>query len=278
MIPGMPQLGNGKAGLVLGKVVEIHPEQNTIDVAVMSDFRRLVGVPVLSSMITGQTGTVDLHVPDLTTNRKEDEQFGEVTRRDPKTGQTASAMESLNADTCKWASFNTDRRDIIAVIASVEGAPVCLGFLAPPVCELNFPPEIGEEFRIQRHASDLYETIDKDANHEWYHPSGTFLRVAEDPEHLDLTGKDWDKKWAIRRNTQRAPHVHLVVASAGSKVADVHIDPEGNVSLTADGDVRIKSQRVTVEALDATIMAPSIDLVGEVKINGVPRGMSGTVF
>jgi len=257
MTPGMPDQGDGKFGLILGKVVEIHPEHNAVDVAVFYDGRRLVAVPVVGDALTGNTGTVDLAIPDLTTDRHDQSQDG------------------------KWVSNDTDKRDIIAVVGFVEGAPICLGFLSPPVCELHFPDNEYDEFRIQRHASDLYETIDRDANHEWYHPSGTFLRVAEDPEHLDLTGKDYDKKWAIKRNTDKAPHVHLVVANAGSVMADVHIDPDGNVSVTSQGNIVATADKaISLTALEGvTITAPSINLNSpDVQIQGVSRGESGMVF
>ena len=231
----------------------------------MHDYRHLVGVPVATGFVTGRTGTVDLHVPDLTTDRHDN---------DPLTG--------------KWASFNTDKRDIIAVVGFIDGAPICLGFICPPICELNFKDDIWDEFRIQRHASDLYETIDRDANHEWYHPSGTFLRVAEDPEHLDLTGKDYDQKWAIRRNTDKAPHVRLVVANAGTKVTDVDIDPDGNVTVTTQGNiVATAAKAISLTATEpVTIIAPAINLNAatidlnspDVRIQGVSKGLSEMVF
>lgn len=233
MIPGFSQ-DLGRLGLMtrisIGKVVDVHPEQNTVDVRLATDNRKLVSVPVATLGNSGNTGYIDLPIPDLTTAR---------------------------SDPPKWKSDNVDngRRDILAVIAFADGAPVCLGFVLPPVSQMTFPKEIGEEFRIDRHASDLYTTVDRDANHEWYHPSGTFIRIAENPEHLDLTAKDLDKKWKIKRNTSRAPYVRLVVANKGARVADIKITPHGDVEVWSKGNIKMT--------------AAKIDLEGVVSINGI---------
>ncbi|WP_206165862.1 hypothetical protein, partial [Citrobacter braakii] len=57
----------------------------------------------------------------------------------------------------------------------------------------------------------------------------------------DLTGKDFDKKWAIKKNTDKAVHVQLTVKNAGAQVASLNIDPGGNVTLTHTGDMAINT-------------------------------------
>lgn len=217
MIPGF---AGDSAGLCLmneltyGKVVDVHSESNTIDVRIATDNRRLTGVPVVGMGLSGNTGSIDLPVPDTTTSRVE-------------------------AD--KWKSLHVDggKRDIIAIIAFVSGRPVCLGFVVPPVSQMTFPPAVGENRRIIRHHSDVYQTIDKDGNTEVYHPSGTYLRIGTAPEHEDLTGKDYDKRWKIANNTSKAVHVHLRVSNAGSEKASIDIDPQGNIKVTNVGNTQI---------------------------------------
>lgn len=254
--------------LHIAKVVDVHPEGNTIDVTFAADGRWVPGIPVIGSALSGNTGLVDLPVPDLTTPRSYPENH---------------------------KSLNTDKRDMMAIIGDVDGAFVCLGFVPPPVCEMNFPKEIGEERRIDRHASDVYSTIDKKGNAEWFHPSGTYVRIAEDVAHEDLTAKDYDKIWAIKRNVERSPslriqikdnagvHVTLTMRPDGTvslvSESDISVESGGDISVTAGGDVSINAAAgVTVSSIaDLTvtsasmisIAAPVVDLLGAVSINGI---------
>lgn len=292
-------------GLYHAKVWDVHPEHNAVDVTMLHDRRRLVGVPVISMSASGNTGVIDLPIPTLTTGGEE-----------------------------KWESQNTKDRDIVAIIGFSEGTPICFGFIYPPVSQMNFEGEIAQERRIQRHASDVYETIDKDGNCEFYHPSGTFLRFAEDPEHFDLSGKDYDKKWNIKKNKDKKPYIRLEVHAAGEKKARITVSPKGEVevlcddqvavntqkgvdviaqedvtvdtqadvkvtaqgdvsvdaggevsitagsgvTITAGGEITVAGSTVNVMAAAVNVTAPLIDLIGIVAINGTPRGMSGMVF
>lgn len=247
MIPGFAFDQGGFAemtGIVVGKVVDVHPEHNSVDVRVMSDRRRLIGVPVVGSGNSGTTGVIDLPVPDLTTGRDEDS---------------------------KWKSGNTDKRDILAVIAFVGGAPVCLGFIYPPITEMTFEGEEAKERRLYRHASDYYSTLDKDGNVEVAHPSGTWLAMSERPTKTRLTEKDYDEKWQVKRNLQRAVHgviswwngpekkerarahltpggdllvwlqqkLRLFVGADGGAAAAIEMTQAGKITIHANGGIRI---------------------------------------
>jgi len=194
--------------LQLGKVVDVHPEHNSVDVRLLNDNRELVSVPVAGLALSGNTGVVDLPVMDLTTARSDPE---------------------------KWDSGNTDRRDIMAVIAFYEGSPVCLGFLYPPLSEMNFAPALGEERRLWRHASDVYSWTDKNGDTQFVHPSGTFLSFGEARGFLDLTAKDYDKLWMLHRNTDRRPGLRLVIFNGKHSFLELDVDPDGNVKLRTDG-------------------------------------------
>lgn len=229
-------------GLYEAKVWEIHPEDNAVDVTLLHDSRVLVGVPLLSLSMSGNTGLVDQCRPTLTTSGDD-----------------------------KWKSLNTDERDIVAIIGFVNGGPVCLGFKSPPVCQMNFEEPLGFERRLARHASDVYNTLDRDGNYEWYHPSGTMLIVGEDKEHLDLTSKDYDKVWKIEKNLTRAPWVRLRVCNAGTQKTDITISPEGEVTLTTVGDINVHTDaNIAVDADgDISIAAEgdiSVDAGGDVSV------------
>src|SRR3546814_9835326 len=73
-----------------------------------------------------------------------------------------------------WDLREATDRDVLAGVAYFGPYPVVLGFRYPQVCQMLFKDL---ERRINRHASDVYSTIDADGNMEVYHPSGTYLRI-----------------------------------------------------------------------------------------------------
>ena len=181
-------------------MVAIHPEDHSCDVRMLADGTRLTGVQIMSSSASTNTGLNDLAVPGA-----------------PPGGD-------------KWDVSQKTGRDVIAIVDWCEGSPYVVGFLFPQVCQMTFPDE---NRKIDRHASDFYHTVDGKGNAEWYHPSGTYLRIGTSPAHEDLTGKDFDKKWAVKNNTGTAPHMQLVVANGGATKCTVNIDPGGNVTVTS---------------------------------------------
>lgn len=193
------------SGLGLGRVVAVHPEDRSVDLVMIPDGARLAGVQVLSGVVSSNSGLADLHEPVGTGGEK-------------------------------WTLATEGEREIIACVGYVGRNPLVVGFLAPQVCEVLFARK---NFRIDRHASDVYQTIDDAGNVELYHPSGTFLRIAESPDHEDLTGQDFDKAFKVTRNTSKAVHVRLQVKNAGVLKATVSIDPSGNVGVTHEGDLAV---------------------------------------
>jgi hypothetical protein len=124
----------------------------------------------------------------------------------------------------------TKDRDIYAAVDTMGGLPVVVGFLFPEVCQMLF---LEAQLKIQRHASDVYTMVDAEGNAEFFHPSGTYLRIGASPAHRDLTGQDFDKKWKIANNTSTPVHVHLSVRNAGAEVGSVDMDPSGNMVTAA---------------------------------------------
>lgn len=127
-------------------------------------------------------------------------------------------------------------RELIAVVIFMAGMPLVIGFLFPQISEMLFS-DPGR--KITRHSSDVYSSIDRDGNAEWYHPSGTYIRIGTTPAHEDLTGKDFDQKWRTRRNTDKAVHFHLEIQNGGVSKGVIDIDPNGNGTLTLKGDLSV---------------------------------------
>lgn len=215
------------ASLRWGRVAAIHPEDYAVDLVMTDDGSRLAGVQVLAPHASTSSGSNCLPNPAT-----------------PKSGDA-------------WDLRETTDRDVLAGVAFFGQYPVVLGFRFPQVCQMLFKDL---ERAINRHPSDFYTSIDGQGNFEAYHPSGTFLRIGTSPEHEDLTGKDFDGKWKIARNTDKAVHVHLTVANGGSTVASLDIDPSGNVTLEHAGNYTQKvGGTYTVESTGAaTIKAPSV--------------------
>jgi hypothetical protein len=213
------------ADLELGKVVAIHPESHTVDVLILNNRMRLVDVPVLAAGASFDTGLNDLPVPTAADD--------------------------------KWEPMSR-ARDVYAVIAMLAPRGVCLGFIYPDVAQMMF--EAGR--RVQRHGSDVYTSVDDLGNVEVHHPSGTYLRIATDPAHEDLTGKDADALWKITRNVDQPVHVQVQVKQAGVVKATVHIDPDGNASLTCAGTLAVNAAGAMTLHSDTSIAltAPTIDL------------------
>jgi hypothetical protein len=204
-------------------VVATYPQGCAVDVLLPDSGSRLTNVQVMLSSASDSSGTVDLPDPGLPT------------------------------DDTRWNLPSDPTRNIIAVVQSYKGNPVCTGFIMPKIGQMTFDRV---NFRVFRHASDVYTTINEDGDTELYHPSGTYFRIGASPAHEDLTGQDYDGKWAIANNTAAAPYVKLALANAGVVKATLEIDPSGNMTVTAQtitatigGDVSVTANQVTINGV-----------------------------
>lgn len=193
------------AGLTLARVIKFNPKDHSCDCQLMYDGSRLTGVPILSNSISTSSGRVDSHEPEGN----------------------------------DWEKAGSPSRDVVALVGSINDQPIVLGFMADQVSQMLFDRP---NFKVDRHASDVYSTIDKDGNVEISHPSGTFVRIATSPAHEDLTAQDFDKLWKITRNTGSAVWLSVTIANHGKVWASFKIDPFGNVILINEGNVNITTK------------------------------------
>ena len=209
-----------------GIVVEAHPEDHSVDVIMTDDYSRLAGVQVLSYNGGPDVGTADMFCPAV------------------KSGDD------------KWSLARRTSNDLKAAMLFGTGMPIVIGFVYPQIGQMTFKDA---NRRVQRHSSDVYSTVTSTGDYEIAFPNGTFFRVGVSPNHEDLTGKDFDKKWAITKNTGAATHVRLVVGNAGAVKADLHITPAGDLTgtfqgagnITTVGDLTINAPNVVVNASNA---------------------------
>lgn len=211
-------------------VVATHPEDHSVDLVMVDDGSRHIGVQVATSNGSTRSGTMDMpHVP-----------------------------EKPN----KWDITQRTGQDQIALVGEVRGHPVVMGFLMPQVNQMTFKDP---KLKLTRHQSDVYSTIDGDGNMQIVHPSGAYVRLGETADKEDYTGKDFDQAMAIDRNTGRKPYVRVVVPGA----FDLQMTPDGALTLTVEKGGNIEfGEAVTLKAPSVTLDTPQTEITGEVHIVG----------
>jgi hypothetical protein len=135
-----------------------------------------------------------------------------------------------------------NKRDIIAVIANLQGRHLCLGYLYPQVTHMAFTKDSDKNRMIERHTSDWYRTVDDEGNMDMVHPAlavafpTTFIRMGVGPIPAVLTGRDYDGRWALKRNLFM-PAMITIAAPAGVLIAggDETIELGGAASFAASG-------------------------------------------
>lgn len=190
--------------LRIARVLKTIPEAHAVDIQYLDGGGKVPSVQVMSGA-SNNSGYVDL-----------------------------PAVEPPDPD---YPLRRTRGRDVYVVVGTVGGIPVVLGFLTPEVSQVLFKDRVN--FRIDRHPSDVYSSLDDDGNLSMVWPNGTALTVGEHTAPEDLTGKDFDAKWKLERNTGRSTHVRLVVKAAGDQKALIHITPDGDATIQLDGDLNL---------------------------------------
>jgi hypothetical protein len=199
-----------------GVVVATHPEDHSVDLVMTDDYSRLAGVQVLTSNGNGAYGRNDLYCPD----EKSGDEKWDITKAGPKNPVAAVDFSGI--------------------------MPVVTGFRYPQVNQMTFNEK---NLRVDRHASEVYSTLNEAGDFEMAWPNGTFFRVGASPDHVDLNGKDTDGKWATEKNTGASMHLRVVL---GAGKLDLHVDPAGNATLVHDGDLVIHTKGKATVNVDGT--------------------------
>lgn len=225
----------------LAKVVKVNWGDNTVDLVFMRTGRPVRDVRVMSPTASSNTGLNDLQSP------------------------------ASSGDFDK-AGISASGRNIIACVQYFHDQPVVVGFLPPIATQLRF---VDEERMIYRHASDVYKTIDKDGNIEIRHPGGAYVRFGTSAAHEDLTGKDFNKKWKITKNTDKQIHLHIEQANGKAVVdiapdgaitittaATVSVNATGNATVTSGGNVEVNAAGTAkvISGGKVTVKGTAIDL------------------
>lgn len=223
-----------------GIVVATHPGDHSVDL-VLSDGRRLSGVQVLTSNGSARSGTFDMPaVP-------------------PKDGD-------------KWDITKPNGQDQIAIVDWVGDVPVVTGFLFPQVSQMTFDDP---KLRYQRHQSDVAWSIDGDGNIQVDHPSGTYIRIGETPDRVDLSSKNTDKSLAADRNTGKKVNIRIGLAGG---VLELTMTPTGGVLLKAAQGVQVEAgEPVLVKAPKVTLETPEVHCTQDLVVDGTLTYKNGMV-
>lgn len=236
-------------------MVAVNPSDYSVDLVMTDDGQQLAGVQVLSHHASTDSGSASLPNPSM-----------------PASGN-------------KWDLTQETDRDVMAAVATFGPYAVVIGFRYPQVCQMLFADL---DRVVHRTPSDFYTTTDASGNFEAYHPNGTYFRIGTSPAHEDLTGKNVDGSWAIKKNTGAAVHAHLQVANAGAVVATFDVDPAGNVVLTHAGNLTVNTSgtanvnvtgAATIVSPSVTIQSPMTHVTGTLTVDGAltfKGGMTGS--
>jgi hypothetical protein len=195
-------------------IVDTHPEDHSVDLVMLDDGTRHIGVQVSALGGSARSGVVDLPAVPASDN--------------------------------KWDITQRNGQDMQALVAFIGRNPVVVGMLYPQINQMLLKDPKARRFR---HQSDVETLIDGDGNMQLSHPSGTYIRIGEAIEADTLAGKHADES-ATDRNTGRAVNIHIGMAGG---VLDLTMSPSGAVSLRCNQGVNIAAQSVTLDTPTTTL-------------------------
>lgn len=220
--------------LKFGKVISVHREDNSVDVAFL-DSNVVTQIPVLSSFAGSNFGLVNMVGPSY-----DQTQLAKKTYPD-------ETSNTVHAD----ANESQTGRDVYALVLQAEGSGLgtakmyVVGFAYPQVSEMLFPRhEIDdsgalapgaiegefEDMLLYRHPSDVQTTMDRWGKVSLQHPNGSRITMGTDTSSVDLIKKDYDKKYELRHNLEKDVSIYIEAVDAdGHKRADVFVSAGGVV-------------------------------------------------
>lgn len=211
-------------------VVEVHPQDHSVDLVMLDDGTRHIGVPVQTPNGSARTGMVDL--PEVPPSDN------------------------------KWDITKRNGQDMEALVAFIGRNPVVTGFTYPQINQVLLTDPKARRFR---HQSDVETLIDGDGNMQITHPSGTYIRIGETTDADTLAGKFADTS-TTDRNQSRQVNIHIGMAGG---VLELTLSPTGAVSLRCNQGLTIDAgQAVSIKAPSVTLDTPETTLTGNLTVQG----------
>ncbi|EAM1616327.1 hypothetical protein EU642_22075 [Salmonella enterica] len=214
-----------------GIVVDVHPDDHSVDLVLVDNYARLTGVQVQAHTASSRSGSVDL--PDV-----------EV-RKD------------------KWNIAEKTGQEVQALVDFVGSVPVVTGFLYPQISQMTHGDG---KLKYNRHTSDVQTYTDGEGNMGLLHPSGAHITIGSKPDPKDFSGANVDKNLKVDRNT--GTKVYLRVALAGN-VAVLTMTPKGECTLKLESTLDIECTKATVKASDSIVLdTPQTHITGKLTVDG----------
>lgn len=127
------------------------------------------------------------------------------------------------------------KRHIIAVVATLQGIHICLGYLYPQITHMAFTKSGHKNRLVERHTSDFVRTISDAGDMDMCHPGGAHMRVGNGSTPDNLGGGDFDGVYAIKHNTGSTPTITLSNSSGGGASSWKQM-PGGYIDIYAKAD------------------------------------------
>lgn len=214
-----------------GIVVDVHPGDHSVDLVLVDNYARLVGVQVQAHTASSRSGAIEL--PDV----------------------------EVRAD--KWNIGTPTGQEVMALVDFVGPTPIVTGFLYPQISQMT---HADGKIKYHRHTSDVQTYTDGTGNMGLLHPSGAHITIGTAPEPKDFSGANVDKSLKVDRNTDKK--VYLRVALAGN-VAVLTMTPEGACTLHLDKTLDIECTTATIKASDSIVLdTPQTHITGDLTVDG----------
>lgn len=205
--------------LRFAQVVAVRPQSRTVELCYSDDGWREADVPVLCDYVSTDTGAWSQH---------------NVAR--PPTELLAGGVNPTK-----------DKRTVFALVATVEGRSVVVGFIPEPLSQIMFIEQQQDRDMVWRHPSGTLVTIAPSGSLEVQHTGGAYLRIATDhdsappDQHEDLTPFGANENWALPKNDP--PWITLCTQSFKATVkpgGDTTIESGGNLTVQYVGDALVE--------------------------------------
>lgn len=199
--------------LYLAKVVAVHPDRGTVDVALDGAGPGGGGYQECKvSVPYGGTQTGDSYLPTVTPARPVQQKNG------------------------LWdLAIASKERDVWCLVGHISGRarkPMVIAWLQPPEGQMLFQTQ---GIRVQRHESGVYRVTLPNGHDELRWPDGTFLTVGPDTASHDMTqeNSEWSIPLASAANVvlQHSSGAKLVITPAG----DIEVYPASGQNLVLGG-------------------------------------------
>lgn len=151
---------------------------------------------------------------------------------------------------------DSGKRHILAVIATLQGLHVCLGYLYPQVTQMAFT-KADKNRLIERHTSDFVRTISDAGDMDMVHPSGAHLRIGSGTTPDNLAGKDFDGVFALKHNTGSTPTITLE-NSTGGGTSRIKQTPGGYIDMYAQENLTITTEGF-IEVVDGEYLTAQVE-------------------